>query len=275
MAKRLFDESNRSFRDVEQASGYLHLIVAPASFRWTYCRNGKTASTSTLELLFALEFGVPLSAWIDPALTLNPDALAHYAIQADVLRPVDACADGVSRMQDALRLMTVRHPLSRAISGFRYLCLSGAKGSEQFLGERIRLNADVGFDWAKDPLTSGGFIKFLTYIAHTVSSKVQFPETTHWRPQTENTRPAVYDPAIIGRVEDFAAFADALGERLGGYPPGFDTLSYANRQPAFDAGVLLDDPAALPLVGEVFASDFAAFGYDLAGTPGAGRLAPG
>lgn len=258
MAERLLERSAGRLADAEAAMALLRNYVLPPSLRWAYCRNGKTGSTTVLDLLFRAEFGAPLTAELSPSLTLNQPALAHHVIEAGILRPAIQKMAGLKCLGQAFKITTVRHPMARAISSFRYLCLSGQKGAAQFVNERMRINAETGFDWTRDPLTARGFLKYLDYVEILHETANGLPDVIHWRAQAHNIRPDVLAPDLIGKVEDFPSLYRALQDRFG----EIGALPHLNTQGAFETGSLLSDPAVLPRLTEVFAIDFETFGYD-------------
>ncbi|MGY6632263.1 MAG: sulfotransferase family 2 domain-containing protein [Alkalilacustris sp.] len=241
---------------------FMSYIVTPASGRWAFVPNGKTATTSALALLFRLEFGHPLSVALDDPTDLNRDPAPHRLARQGVFRFLHERRDVASLtgyLDATLRLATVRHPLARAVSGFGYLCLSNRRRHPQFAADRARMCALVGFDWERHPDTSEGFLRFLDYVRWSLEAAPHGPDN-HWAPQWMTLRPEVFRPHIIGRVEAFDAFAAAVTDRLGHRPDDLGSAAALNATgPAPDWAA---DPAVARAVAQVYARDFEEFEYD-------------
>ncbi|NBZ87635.1 sulfotransferase family 2 domain-containing protein [Stagnihabitans tardus] len=242
-----------------EAEALLQRHILPPSLRWSFCRNGKTGTTSVLSWLFEVEFGARLTAPLSREAMLNENSVAHHTVQADIFRPALQLRSGLAHLQTACRIVTVRHPATRALSSFRYLCKSGATGSEQFLPVRLRINAETGFDWDRDPGTERGLAKFLDYVEILHETADQTPAAIHWRAQVRNLRPDILPPSVIGRVEDLDRLARDVAERLNlsEIPP----MGHQNTQ-----GRAQDDLLASRelrnRIAEVYGEDYARFGYD-------------
>lgn len=242
-----------------EAEALLRRHVLAPSLRFAFCRNGKTGTTTLLAWLFEVEFGAPLTATLARDATLNENSIAHYLVQADIFRPALQMPGGLGHLRAACRIATVRHPAARALSAFRYICKSGAQGSAQFLTDRLRLNAETGFDWATDPLTPRGFHRFLDYVEILHQTGDLGASATHWRAQAHNLRPDILPPTVLGRLENLDQMARDLTEALN-----------LDRAPAFGhhntQGRVEDDLLAGPSlrrrIAEVYRDDFETFGYD-------------
>jgi hypothetical protein len=156
------------------------------------------------------------------------------------------------------RICVVRDPMARAVSGFRYFCRSDALKSRWFAPDRFRINAALGFDWARHPGTNEGFRLFLHYIAREAEQVGVDMLDGHWRPQTAFIKPGAFRPTLTGRMEDMDAFFRALSDRLGLAP---DTAHpWVNRQNTA-ADPLMHDTHAQTLCRQIYGADYEAFGY--------------
>jgi hypothetical protein len=259
MAQTLVTFARGALTDPDEAQALLQRHILPPSLRWSFCRNGKTGTTTVLAWLFQVEFGTPLTAPLARDATLNENSVAHYAVQADIFRPALAIPGGFGRLQQACRIATVRHPAGRAVSAFRYLCKSGALGAHQFLSERLRINAETGFDWDQDPGTPRGFAKFLDYVEILHETADLSQPATHWRSQCRNLRPDILPPTVLGRLESLDRLAQDLARELGLHQP--PPMGHHNTQGA-PSSDLLADPDLLRKIAEVYRDDYQTFGYD-------------
>ena len=244
-----------------EVQDFLSRITVPASLRWAFLTNDKCATSSTLRCLFQLEFGVPLTVALDTSDDINPDSVVHRLHQASVLRKLIELKRGVEILPAALRLTTVRHPATRALSAFFYLCATQDRKHAWMADDRLRMNAIVGFDWDTDCRTLPGHVKFLRYIDHSLQHNQQLRVNPHWRPQVSNIRPQVFRPDLVGRVEDMAPFFHQLAERLGQPLPAGWVEPRANSQPPRDADAF-DSPEIRALIARIYQADFEQFGYD-------------
>lgn len=253
-----------AFPDAAAAKRFVQLIYFPASRRWRYQLNGKSGNTFVLNLLFELEFGTPFTCRLTETDNQHPDFALFQQPQARLLANVLSTQEDVSAVLDfpGLSLATVRDPFSRARSGFRYLCRSHEIGDRRFLSERLRLNALARFDWERDPLTTRGFGKFLSYLAMIAGTEGADALDPHWLPQHLHIRPDLYKPDLIGRTEDLAAFATDLAARLDRPLPGLAGLKSNATAHAGGAGAFYDDPAMARMVRDLYAEDFRIFDYD-------------
>lgn len=252
----------QAFPTPEDAAKWMELVFVPHSKRWAFVRNGKAGTTSTLQFLFELEFGCPFTARVTLPGDLNPDAAAQQLASADVFRPLSGFPRGLDAIDGALRLATVRHPTSRVVSAFNYICQTHDAAHPWFHRERLRMNAVVGFDWTADCRTPTGLVKFLRYIDRSLQGASPQAMNSHWRPQVATVLPEVYRPHIVGKVEALDDFFAEIAARLGqDLPPGWRTPR-ANASRSGEATQALLDPEARDLIARLYADDFAAFGYD-------------
>ena len=239
-------------------------IVGPEG-RWAYMPSGKTGTTSALQGLFELEFGVPLATRIAAHDNLNRDQAVHRLTQAGVflrLAEVPGRKGPLAMLDDTVRLATVRHPLARAISGFRYLCRSHAEASPQFQVERLRLAARTGFDWDRHPETAEGLVRFLDHLAAEIAEDGVEAMDRHFRPQVANVRPDLFRPDITGRTEDLPRFFARIASRLGKPVPAPSASRPLNVQGA-PPDTMVAEPSVRRRVLDLFAADFEAFGYEI------------
>lgn len=236
----------------------------PASKRWAFLRNGKTANTASLRFLFNAEFGVELSASFVSVHDINSDVAAQALGRAGVFRSVLDLPNGLAATETALRLVTVRHPLDRAISSYLYLCKSQSEEHPWFSHERLRINALVGFDWNNHLNTKEGFIRFLNYVDLSMRETSAQRLDPHWRPQKANIRPRLYRPDIIGRFENLTAFRDEVAERLGISPAQAPALPISNKNTnrAKDVHDTLVDKTTSSLVTKIYETDYQWLAYD-------------
>ncbi len=255
-----------AFATPAEALRWLGRIVVPADGAWALMPNGKSGTTSTLHFLFHLSFGRPLTSRLQPPENPNRDQAAHQLAAAGVLSPLPAAADlpPPHRLLPAsLRLTTVREPLARAVSGFRYLCRSHRMQSPMFFETRVRLEARTGFDWDRDGDTARGLLLFLEFLAAEQAdrpARQPRPINSHFRPQSDTIRPALFAPDLIGRCEDLPGFFAAIAARLD-RPLPEGALSAPARNVAGPGGEALITPDARRLARQVFAADYEAFGY--------------
>jgi Sulfotransferase family len=244
----------------EAARGFLYLSILPPSKRWVFLSLGKNASSSTLKLLFEMEFGHKLSASFTPLADINPSAVVHKLADTGVFtRALNLGLTAQTLVAlPAERLLVVRNPYARAVSSFRYFCKSNDLGSPWFLASRLRATAMVGFDWETMPYTVEGLRRFLAYIEAEVAAHGAPSLDSHWSIQAVSSFPGVFRPTLLGRVEALADFHKALADRLGQPLP--DAVAHENRQEnAPDS--LIRDPDARRMIERIYAPDFEAFGY--------------
>lgn len=252
------------FANTNMAANFLRSVHMPKSGRWAFLNNGKAGTSSARRLLFRMEFGVPLTTEWDVPADINPDSVVHH-MQANgwILRPVLTCQDGLARMKNALRITTVRHPTERLLSAFDYLCHSHDLRHNWFVGDRLRMNALVGFDWGRHPRTAEGLTRFLAYIARIRDEMGVLAIDPHWRPQISNILPQVFRPDLLGRVEDMPRFREELTARLGQkLPADFMTPRSNNQARRSDKGNLLT-ASNRDAIRQIYAEDFAWLDYDL------------
>jgi hypothetical protein len=246
------------FVDRPQARHLLNTIATPASRRWSFIANGKTGATAALRALFEIEFGTALTINLNDQGDLSDDPAPNHLFQTGILAALSAQGASLVNIENTLRLTIVRHPATRAASTFRYICRADEVGHRAFLRERMEMNA-YGFDWAADRFVVRGFQKFLEISKERLADKTALAVNLHWRPQVLNIVPTAYRPHIIGRMETLDVFIADVAARLDRPAP---RLAISNRQPAYDADVLLADPTCGELIREIYAADYAEFGYD-------------
>ncbi|SIQ23975.1 Sulfotransferase family protein [Paracoccus thiocyanatus] len=262
-AEALHQAYPQDFSAPEAAAQFLRSIHMPASFRWAFLNNGKSGTSSARRLLFELEFGVPLTAKWDVPGDINSDAIVHHMQgPAGILRPALVIPNGVARLESALRITTVRHPVDRALSGFDYLCRSHELRHGWFSADRLRMNAMVGFDWSRHPRTEQGFARFLHYVARIRAEAGSMSVDPHWRAQIENIRPAIFRPDLIGRVEDMPGFFAELATRLDRPLPEDNDRTASNQQDHRSERSALLSAANRAAIRELYAADFEWLGYD-------------
>ncbi len=247
---------------------WFRFIMVPASGAWAFKPSGKTGTTTTLHALFELEFGVPLTVSHREPDGILEEHAAHRLAEARVfshLTGVRGARCVLKRLDATLRLTTVRHPFSRAVSGFRYLCSADAAGVSRFLRDRLRMNAVVGFDWEKHPDTVEGFLRFLDYLDHELAQQKTQPVDWHFGPQVLNVRPEIFRPHLVGKTEDLPGFFAQIAERLDRpLPEALRRPAKRNQTRAANQGVaqkMAQSSAARDRVSQLFAADFDAFGY--------------
>lgn len=250
------------FATNEAAAQFLRSIHLPASQRWAFLNNGKAGTSSARHLLFRLEFGVPMTVQWDVPADINPDGAIHHMQAAGIWRAAVALPDPMERLDGALRITTVRHPVSRALSAFEYICHSNDLRHSWFAGDRLRMNALVGFDWSDHPRTAGGLARFLDYVATMRDEGGFHAVDPHWRAQAENIHPAIYRPDLVGRVEDMEGFFRALCDRLDQPLPDDAGPLASNRQTYRSDREALLTPANRAAIARLYAADFEWLGYD-------------
>jgi Sulfotransferase family len=245
------------------ANGFLSQITTPASGRWALLPNGKAGSTSGKRFLFELEFGHPLSVHFTDPDDINADSVAHRLNKGHVFRSLADRGEDLSFLETCVTLAIVRHPAQRAASSFRYICQTDSQAHPWFLGDRIRMNATVGFDWQKDAETIGGFEKFLEYVKMGLSDADSLPINAHWRPQHMNLHSAIVTPDMTGKVEDLSRFFRQVADRLGqAVSAAAIDAPAANPSTGTDAGNLLQSAAVKRLIHDIYKEDFDRFDYD-------------
>ena len=260
MHQRFFDMYPGAFSGLDEVAAYLGRIIVPASRTWAYTANNKCGTTTTKRLLFELEFGVPLTVEQDAVDDINKDIVPHKLMPAHIFRFMSVLPRAPEALNAALRLVTVRHPLARAVSAFHYLCETQDQRHTWMVADRLRMNAMVGFDWHHDSRTAAGFVKFLRYIEAVRDLAGVAQINAHWRPQFDLARPDVLEPHLIGRSENLWPFFVELADRLGRPLPA----SYANlRANAQDRSGMTDilTPEAQAIAEQLFARDLEWLGY--------------
>lgn len=263
----LCDAFGTQFGSIAAMRSFLDLIWFPKSRAWRYQLNGKSGNSFVLELLFELEFGVPFTTWVDPAVTGNQHArfalfqVRDAGLYSNAMRENDTWQDFTSF--SGLTLATVRDPYARALSGFFYLCRSHRLGDRRFLSERLRLNVLAKFNWDIHAGTAEGFDRFLCYLrdyADTVGSEAL---DAHWRPQVLHIRPDILRPDLIGRTEALGDFAVQVAKRLDRPLPARLDGFERNATDSAKQGGGFYTPERRHIVKTLYAQDFEIFGYAL------------
>ena len=263
--ERTLREFPGTFEDRADVRQLLARICLPASERWAFAVTGKAATTTTLALLFEAEFGEPFSLRARSAGGLNPHEAAHALMWSDVFVTALQLPRSLADLAGAPgleRIATVRHPETRAVSAFEYLCRSNAQLSPDFYADRLRLAALFGFDFDTMSHTAGGFVRFLEYVAADLATNPAHTVNTHWRPQTLLIYPDEFQPTLVGRVEAFEDFRRELFARLDRPLPAAETRLNERDEPDETRATLLRDPAARRLIREIYEHDFERFGYE-------------
>lgn len=239
---------------------YLGLIILGPACRWGFLSIGKNGSSSTLRVLYEMEFGHPLTVRYASPIDINPSAVIHQLSDAGVFaRALDRGMSAVEvRDADMLRLMVVRDPLARAVSAYRYFCRSNAEAAPWFVRDRLRIDAAVGFDWTHMPGTVEGFRRFLRYIELEIELSGAPALDSHWRPQTAFAPTDVWVPGLIGRMEAMDDFYAELAGRLD--KPAPSRIPRENRQDG-NAEDLMSDSDARRMVEAIYRADYVTFGY--------------
>lgn len=254
-----FQALPEAFANRNRLHQYFLYTFVPRNLAWAFKPNNKSATSSVLAFLFALEFGQPLSAGYADG--FEGDKIVHRLAEARLFARLPEhpdVTDAHAALGQSLRLTTVRHPATRALSGYRYICRAQEAGSEAFCLHRLRMTALAGFDWARHTGTPDGFLRFLEWVA-AEEALGGWMADAHFRPQVTNIRPDILRPDIIGRAEDMSAFFAKVCAHLDRPVP--KDLPPRNRQPAIDPDAFLTR-SSLARIADIFAADFKVFGYD-------------
>lgn len=260
MHQRFSDLFPDAFSGLDEVVAYLGRILVPASRTWAFTANNKCGTTTTKRLLFELEFGTPLTVELEASDDINTDVVPQKLQGAKIFRSLATLPRAPEVLKSALRLTTVRHPASRVLSAFLYICETQAQKHPWMLQDRLRLNAMVGFDWRHDSRSAAGFVKFLRFIELVRDQAGIAHVNPHWRPQFGLIRPDVLEPNLIGRAENLAPFFSELAARLDRPLPAQFTTLHANRQDKSGAADLMT-PEAEALITAIFAQDYTWLGY--------------
>lgn len=252
----------KAFPTPEAARAFLFQINLGPSMDWAFISVGKNASSSVKHALFERDYGCPMTADVKPVADINPSAavhlLAHHRVFTTALFQGLSAEDLTGPNGPAERICVVRDPFARAVSAFRYLCKSHHDRSEWFLQDRFQMNAVVQFDWDHHTDTVEGFHRFLDFIAWQIHTEGADKVDGHWQPQVDFIQPQVYQPTLVGRMEAMETFWTELSDRLGRGSP--IQHPWENRQSAA-RDALTQDLSARRKVQEIYAEDYAAFGY--------------
>ncbi|WP_313335909.1 sulfotransferase family 2 domain-containing protein [Sphingobium yanoikuyae] len=245
------------FPSYEAAKRFLNLIIISPSNKWAFMSVGKVASSSILHMLFKSEYGVDLTVSIKPDRDINPDAAVHMLADNQVfsralLQGISA-TDLISGGGPQERIVMLRDPMQRAVSAFRYFCLSDDRQSYWFVPDRLRINAALGFDWKMHPNTVEGFRLFLIYISREIERVGVDLVNGHWRPQYDVIKPEVYRPTIVGRMNDMNTFVQKFSDRTG---LDLVPMPHANNQLNDGRNALEIDEESINLVNCIYKRDF-------------------
>lgn len=241
-------------------------VFSPKSNRWVLAPSGKSGTTTALDLLFQLEFGHRNTAAMEKPGDLNPDQTMHETVNgpAGVFRPViqrNDISDFPGFIRNCTYIATVREPLERAWSSFRYLCRTHDRKFPQFAHDRIRMCAAVGFDWDNDTMTKTGFERFLSYVEMSCAQADGFMVNSHWRPQWINVRPDIFNVDILARVDDVAGFGDALEARF--ERPLIHRSPKRNENPLREFPEWLSDAIIRRKIRSIYEQDYEFTGYSI------------
>jgi len=260
MHQRFADMFPGAFENLDEVVAYLGRILVPASRTWAFTANYKCGTTTTKRLLFELEFGTPLTVELNATDDINTDIVPHKLQGAQIFRSLATLPRAPEVLKSALRLSTVRHPASRALSAFFYICETQEQKHVWMLQDRLRMNAMLGFDWRHDMRTAAGFVKFLRFIELVRDQAGIIHVNRHWQPQFGLIRPDVLAPDLIGRVENLPPFFTELAARLDKPLPAHFATLRSNRQNRSDvAGLITAEAEAL--ITAIFAQDYEWLGY--------------
>lgn len=263
-AKRSCEEFPETFPLIQMAVRFLVQIILPPSKRWAFISTGKNASTSFLSYAFEAEFGCKLGVKLDPLVDINPKAVVHevansFAFSRAYIQGMSA--RDVLSVEGMQRICIVRNPYNRALSAFTYFCSSQELRKGWFLHDRIRANATVQFDWEKHPNTVEGFVRFLRYIELEIARVGASGLDGHWMPQVEFIQPTVFNPTLVGRLEDMDTFYRSFRTAIG----VDDLMSMASVENAQvrDAESYLTSKEVRGLIEDIYKADFEYWGYSL------------
>jgi hypothetical protein len=254
-----------TFEDRADARQLLARISLPASERWAYVVTGKAATTTTLALLFEAEFDQPFTVRARIRGGLNPHEAVHALMWHDVFATALQLPRSLGELAgapDLERIVTVRHPETRAASAFEYLCRSYERRSSDFHADRLRVAALCGLDFETMSGTAGGFVRFLEYVAADLATNPRSAVNAHWRPQTLLIYPQAFRPTLVGRFDAFGTFRRELFARLDRPLPATETRLNERREPDEARARLFRDPAARRLIRDIYEKDFEHFGYE-------------
>lgn len=262
IVKKTFHKYEKFFKTEDMAGEFLRHTFTPRSQRWAFCGNGKSGTSSTFRFLFQAEFGSELNVKYEDMVDINSDVIFHKTKEHGIFRSLLQQAASFESIPKDYRFSIVRHPINRAISSFTYFCKSNEMASAWMLRDRIWCNALVKFDWEKDPFTPQGFIKFLEYIERIlIYENKPHLVNPHWRPQYLNICPEVYQPSVIGRLEEFDNFIKSISERLNFTFNSHGSRSRSNTQPEYDKSIYIKDPVATKKIIDIYQADFEIFEY--------------
>ncbi|PTE13627.1 sulfotransferase family 2 domain-containing protein [Pseudogemmobacter blasticus] len=249
-----------AFASDAAALGFLSGVFLPRSGRWAYAATPKAASSSLKRLLFELEFGLPLPGDVTDPEDPNGDAPATRVLSSRLICPLWELDDPAAALSGALRITAVRDPELRAISGFKHICRSHVLKHVPYYTDRLHISALTGLNWAKESYRPSGFEKFLEFIAACYADNRADLVDPHWQRQVDSIMPQVFRPDLIAHVEDLNPFLHQIADRLGAPLPQDFVMPHSNASPD-QTGRELITPRAAELIRQIYAADYAAFGY--------------
>lgn len=206
--------------------------------RCIYVKNPKAGTSTVLLWLYRIHTG-------DHG--FQPDSSIHA--EHTLPRPKEVGLSTVARMLngDAIRFTFVRDPIKRVESAYRDKILR----HRRYRG-RAHLQRLLGLP--EDPRQDITLDQFVAAL------EMQDPirMDPHWRPQHLNLMHPLITYDVIGRLESFSADLARVRE-LTGMPWAPVDVQSATRQSA--SSLLAGHPALLRKVREIYAEDFALYGY--------------
>lgn len=154
------------------------------------------------------------------------------------------------------RFSFVLHPVTRALAVFDDLFV---RGRHAYSRRHWPQNRRVGLRYGD--ASSANFSRFLDYVADAMAESPDFCDP-HLRQQIRNVQPGQVDYARIGRVERFAEDVREIFGAIGfGDVLTAEMHAAETRRGAYVPLYARPDADQLARIGELYAPDFAAFGY--------------
>lgn len=238
---------HHSIATIKEAFGpeidpFLHISL---KHRYMYVQTPKVASTTLKRALVTLEIKNTRLRLGD--IGLHPDLLnsVHvkpYQLSDDLLSEV-LFSDGY------FRFCFCRNPFARILSAY----LDKIQRLDKPEGALFRRHA--GLDAEADVT----FAKFLDVLSASRNHKHKWDP--HWRPQFNLLRPDILRYGLIGRIETFDADYAGVRSCLDGKIDAYEDIS-PHKTGASDKLKDYFTPALTDIVSQVFADDFAHFGYE-------------
>lgn len=171
------------------------------------------------------------------------------ALNSPFVKPYQLSKDGLSEIlndKNFFKFCFVRNPFSRVLSAYRDKILS----TNDDYAAAYRVSA--GFGKAERP----SFDDFLEAISHQSAKRLE----KHWGIQTHLSGSAFVDMDFVGKLEDFENSFDAISSRI-----GYKVERVSHRPHATNSSFHFEDhytERTSQIVRDLYADDFAAFGYD-------------